>query len=86
MRRVGKKKLSGVFGFKLIKLAVLAGSIVVCETEATEGWLCNSRTFFQHVSPKEAQQPYSFNRLSEVSACCTEENINVSAYKNGKHF
>ena len=29
MRRVGKKKLSGVFGFELTKLAVLAGSMVV---------------------------------------------------------
>lgn len=35
MRRVGKKKLSGVFGFKLTKLAVLAGSMVV--VPATHG-------------------------------------------------
>jgi hypothetical protein len=35
MRRVGKKKLSGIFGFELINLAVLAGSMVV--VPATHG-------------------------------------------------
>ena len=35
MRRVGKKKLSGVFEFDLIKLAVLAGSMFV--VPATHG-------------------------------------------------
>jgi len=35
MQRVGKKSLSGVFEFELIKLAVLAGSMVV--VPATHG-------------------------------------------------